>query len=77
MHCDFTVEELKLIAKACSYMGELFKQISIDAEVDNDLNFKDSHIVSKNLKEIEHKRWLLNNKLQKYISQAKNKEHVE
>ncbi len=77
MRCDFTVEELKLIATACSYMGELFKQIGVDAEVDNDLNFKDNHIVSENLKRVEHKRWLLNNKLQNYISQAKNKEDFE
>ena len=74
MYCEFTKEELKLIAKACSYMGGLFKQIGIDAEVSNDLNFKDNHIVGENLKEVEHKRWLLNNKLQNYIAEAERRE---
>ena len=74
MYCEFTKEELKLMATACFYIGKLFDRIGIDANVTNDLNFKDSRVVSENLREVEHRRWLLNDKLQKYIAEAERRE---
>lgn len=74
MYCEFTKEELKLIASACFYIGKLLDQIGIDANVTNNLNFKDSSVVCENLREVEHRRWLLNDKLQKYIAEAEKRE---
>lgn len=74
MNCEFTKEELKLMADACYLVGQLFNEVGADAHASNRFNFKDKDIVSKNLLDFENRRWILNNKLQSYIAKCQIEE---